>query len=110
MKTLIDRLPNRVREFLADRKGNAAILFALATVPMVGFVGAAVDYSHAASIKAAMQAAADATALAMSKSVGSYTASQLQTTATPTSRPCSTVRRRKASQPPRLTTAMAALR
>ena len=81
MKALIDRLRNRMREFLADRKGNAAIIFALATVPMVGFVGAAVDYSHANSIKAAMQAAADATALAMSKSVGNLTGSQLQTTA-----------------------------
>jgi Flp pilus assembly protein TadG len=81
MKTLIDRLTNRARNFLDDRKGNAAILFALATIPMVGFVGAAVDYSHANSIKAAMQAAADATALAMSKSAGSLTASQMQTTA-----------------------------
>jgi Flp pilus assembly protein TadG len=81
MKALIDRLPKRMREFLADRRGNAAIIFALATVPMVGFVGAAVDYSHASSIKAAMQAAADATALAMSKSAGNLTGSQLQTTA-----------------------------
>src|ERR1700688_4024074 len=81
MKTLIDRLPNRVREFFADRKGNAAIIFALATVPMVGFVGAAVDYSHANSIKAAMQAAADATALAMSKTAGTLSASQIQSTA-----------------------------
>jgi Flp pilus assembly protein TadG len=81
MKSLIERLPARVRTFLADRKGNTAILFALATVPMVGFVGAAIDYSHANSIKAAMQAAADATALAMSKSAGSLSASQMQTTA-----------------------------
>jgi Flp pilus assembly protein TadG len=81
MKALTDRLPKRMREFLADRKGNAAIIFALATVPMVGFVGAAVDYSHASSIKAAMQAAADATALAMSKSAGTLSGTQMQTTA-----------------------------
>ncbi len=37
--------------------GNVTITFALATIPMVGFVGAAVDYSRANSVKAAMQAA-----------------------------------------------------
>jgi Flp pilus assembly protein TadG len=81
MPPLIQTLPSRLRAFLADRKGNAAILFALATIPMVGFVGAAVDYSHANSIKAAMQAAADATALAMSKTAGALSSSELQTTA-----------------------------
>ena len=33
------------------------ITFALATVPVIGFVGAAVDYSRANSDKTAMQAA-----------------------------------------------------
>ena len=42
-----------------QQRGNVTITFALAIVPMVGFVGAAVDYSHANSVKAAMQAAAD---------------------------------------------------
>ena len=43
------------------------ITFALATIPMIGFVGAAVDYSRANSAKAAMQAAVDSTALMLSK-------------------------------------------
>ena len=34
---------------------------------MVGFVGAAVDYSHANAVRTAMQAAADSTALMLSK-------------------------------------------
>jgi hypothetical protein len=34
---------------------------------MVGFVGAAVDYSRANSVKIAMQAAIDATALMLSR-------------------------------------------
>jgi Flp pilus assembly protein TadG len=72
-------MPFRMRNFIADRKGNAAMIFALATVPMIGFVGAAIDYSHANSIKAAMQASADATALAMAKTAGSLSASDLQT-------------------------------
>ena len=43
----------------AANGANVTVTFALATIPMVGFVGAAVDYSHANSVKAAMQAAAD---------------------------------------------------
>ena len=52
---------------LRARRGNVAITFALATMPIVGFVGFAVDYSHANSVKAAMQAALDSTALMLSK-------------------------------------------
>ena len=54
-------------------RGNVAITFALATLPIVGFVGAAVDYSHANSVKAAMQAALDATALMLSKEAATDT-------------------------------------
>ena len=50
---------------------NVTVTFALATVPLVGFVGAAVDYSHANSVKAAMQAAVDGTALMLSKQAAS---------------------------------------
>ena len=47
-----------------DRFGSAEARqrgrhLALATVPMIGFVGAAVDYSRANSAKAAMQSAAN---------------------------------------------------
>ena len=36
-------------------------------LPLFGFVGAAVDYSRAASVRTAMQSALDATALMLSK-------------------------------------------
>lgn len=49
------------------RKGNAAILFALALIPLVGATGAAVDYSMANSNRTSMQKALDATALALAK-------------------------------------------
>ena len=49
---------------------------------MVGFVGAAVDYSHANSVKAAMQAAADSTALMLSKTASTLNNTALQTQAT----------------------------
>ena len=64
------------------RGGNVTLTFALALVPIVGLVGAAVDYSRANSIKAAMQAALDSTALAMSKTAGSLNSTDLQTNAT----------------------------
>jgi hypothetical protein len=53
--------------FRTARGGNIAITFALATLPIIGFVGAAVDYSRANSVKAAMQTALDSTALMLSK-------------------------------------------
>ncbi len=77
-KTLIDRLRAAMRAFRTARGGNVVFTFALATIPIMGFIGAAVDYSHANSIKAAMQAALDATALAMSKTAGSMTSDDLQ--------------------------------
>jgi Flp pilus assembly protein TadG len=75
------RLQRLLRGFVRQGKGDVTILFALALLPMVALVGAAVDYSHANLIKAAMQGAADATALAMSKSAGTLSSSQLQTSA-----------------------------
>jgi Flp pilus assembly protein TadG len=68
--------------FLSDRRGGVAPMFALAIVPVIGFVGAAVDYSRANSIKVSMQAALDATALAMAKLAPTLTQSQLQTQST----------------------------
>lgn len=56
-----------MRQFWHDRKGNVAILFALAAVPVMGAMGAALDYSMANSYRSSMQKAVDATALALSK-------------------------------------------
>jgi Flp pilus assembly protein TadG len=49
------------------RKGNAAILFALSLIPMLGATGAAVDYSLANANRTSMQKSLDATALALAK-------------------------------------------
>jgi Flp pilus assembly protein TadG len=53
--------------FRIAQAGNVAITFAFASLPIVGFVGAAVDYSRANSVKAAMQTALDSTALMLAK-------------------------------------------
>ena len=82
IKAMIDRLCRTARELRAANGANVTVIFALATVPMVGFVGAAVDYSHANSVKAAMQAAADSTALMLSKTASTLNNTALQTKAT----------------------------
>jgi len=53
--------------FWRDHRGNVAIMFALAVVPVVGALGAALDYSLANSYRTDMQKALDAAALAVSK-------------------------------------------
>jgi Flp pilus assembly protein TadG len=65
--------------YCRSRSGNVATMFAFAVIPMVGFVGAAVDYSVANKTKAAMQAALDQTALMVAKNAGNQTASEIQT-------------------------------
>jgi Flp pilus assembly protein TadG len=67
IQTLIHRMRYQLRTFRAAHGGNVIMTFALATIPMIGFVGAAVDYSRANSDQAAMQAAVDATGLMLSK-------------------------------------------
>jgi Flp pilus assembly protein TadG len=54
--------------FFKDRRASVVPLFALSIIPIVGLIGASVDYSRASAVRAQIQAAADATALAMSKS------------------------------------------
>lgn len=61
------RLLSNCRRFFSDRKGNIAILFAFAVVPMFGIMGAALDYSMANMQRTALQAAADNTVLMLSK-------------------------------------------
>jgi len=80
-KGFFDRMRARLRELRDANGANVTVTFALATIPMIGFVGAAVDYSHANSVKAAMQAAADSTALMLSRDVTTLTEGQVQTKA-----------------------------
>jgi Flp pilus assembly protein TadG len=76
------RRSSALLRFLKDGRGGVAPMFALAVIPIIGLTGAAVDYSRATAIKARMQAAADATSLAMAKLAPTLSQSQLQTQAT----------------------------
>jgi Flp pilus assembly protein TadG len=64
-------------------EGNIAVTFAIALVPILGFVGAAIDYTRANSARSSMQAALDSTALMLSKDLsdGIITTSQISTKA-----------------------------
>jgi Flp pilus assembly protein TadG len=79
--TMWTRLNRSLSNFRKARTGNVAITFALATLPIIGTVGFAVDFSHANSVKVAMQAALDSTALMLSKDAATVTNAQLQTEA-----------------------------
>ncbi len=57
-------LRRRAAGFAASADGGIAILFALAAIPLLGAVGAALDYSRAASARSVMALAADSAALA----------------------------------------------
>ena len=53
--------------FLRDDKGNVAILFALALLPLCTLMGAAIDYSRATESLVHLQAAVDSTAMNLAK-------------------------------------------
>ena len=81
-KTLRERVKRWLRKLRADEAGNVLVVVALALVPIVGLVGAGVDYSRASAAKTAMQAAVDATALMLSKDAQSLPPEQLGERAT----------------------------
>jgi Flp pilus assembly protein TadG len=50
--------------FRRDRRGNVAIITALAAIPMLAAIGCVVDYTFASMVRTKLQAAADAATLA----------------------------------------------
>ena len=63
--------------FLKDRRGGVAPMLALGIIPLVGAVGAAVDYSRANSVRTAMQTRSNSTALMLSKDAQTLNGDQL---------------------------------
>jgi Flp pilus assembly protein TadG len=68
--------------FLQERKGSVLPIFAISVIPIIGFVGVAVDFSRAGSARADMQSALDGTALMLSKDAPKLSTADLQTRAT----------------------------
>ena len=52
-----------LRLFARDKHGTVAVIFGLLSVPLLGLVGAAMDYSQATQARSTLQAAADSAAL-----------------------------------------------
>jgi Flp pilus assembly protein TadG len=82
MMTAWTKFRSALRAFRAARGGNVAITLALAALPIIGGVGAAIDYSRANFARTKMQAALDTTALMLSREASADTGSQLQSNAT----------------------------
>ncbi len=78
-----NRFRDALRRFPDARDGNIAVIFAIALLPILGFIGAAIDYSRANMARSAMQAALDSTALMVAKdlSMGVINTSQINSTA-----------------------------
>jgi Flp pilus assembly protein TadG len=78
---VLRRLSAAARRFTGANEGNIAILFGIAIIPIIGFVGAAVDYTRAVAARSSMQAALDSTALMLAKDLteGTINASQIST-------------------------------
>jgi Flp pilus assembly protein TadG len=68
--------------FWNNRQGSVAPLLGIALIPLLGAVGAAVDYSQASATRTNFQNALDSTALMLSKTAALQTSSELQAAAT----------------------------
>ncbi|MBR1125029.1 TadE/TadG family protein [Bradyrhizobium lablabi] len=65
--SIFSRVRTAASRFAGADQGNIAVLFAIASVPIISFVGAAIDYSRANAARTAMQAALDSTSLMLAK-------------------------------------------
>ena len=76
---IFSRIRTAAGRFTGANQGNIAVLFAIAAVPVLSFVGAAIDYTRANSARTAMQGALDSTALMLAKDLsdGNITTAQI---------------------------------
>ncbi len=70
-----------LNRFFKNKCGGVAPLVAMSIIPLMGAVGAAVDYTRANGARTAFQAALDATALMAAKNAVNESAADLQTEA-----------------------------
>ena len=64
LSTHLARLRALASRFKSDRRGNVAVITAIAALPMISAIGCVIDYSNASMIRTKLQAAADAASLA----------------------------------------------
>jgi Flp pilus assembly protein TadG len=70
--------------FIGAREGNIAVIFALSAIPIISFVGAAIDYTRANAARSSMQAALDSASLMVARDLnnGTISTSQINSSAT----------------------------
>jgi len=81
MQRLIRRAAARARRRLAEQRGAAAVLLALLMVPLIGFTAIAVDIGDVYAVRAKLQTAADAAALAVAQDCARGACGNMQATA-----------------------------
>jgi len=81
METKFPKMVEMLRRFGADKRGNIGIMFAFALLPIVGFVGAAIDYSRASAVNVQMQSALDSVGLMLYRTAPTMSPDQLQSAA-----------------------------
>ena len=64
---IFSRVRTAAGRFAGADQGNIAVLFGIAAVPILTFVGAAIDYTRANAARTSMQAALNSTALMVAK-------------------------------------------
>jgi Flp pilus assembly protein TadG len=64
MRATIEKCRNLCNEFVRREEGQTAVMFALAVLPIVAAVGAAIDYSRGNQVRASLQKAMDSAVLA----------------------------------------------
>ena len=65
MKNRIRQPAHEIKRFWRNRSGATAIIFGLTLIPILGLLGAAIDYSRSLGVRTEMQGALDAAALAV---------------------------------------------
>jgi Flp pilus assembly protein TadG len=80
---ILQHIRQAARRFAGADAGNVAVIFTIAAIPIISFVGAAIDYSRVNNARSSMQAAMDSAALMVSKdlSSGKITTSQISSSA-----------------------------
>ncbi len=61
---MTSKAPSGINVFVHEKRGNVAVLFALMMIPVVGAIGAAVDYARMLRLKTQLQTVADAATMA----------------------------------------------
>ncbi|WP_428558513.1 VWA domain-containing protein [Pseudolabrys sp.] len=69
-------------QFARSTRGGVGPMLAISAIPLIGAVGAAVDYTRASAARTSFQNALDATALMLSRNAATQNSAQLQTAAT----------------------------